>query len=129
MNTVLQALISWQFVFFCLACAAVTFVAKTIIEYVLDNPNVPASKHSKFWKDLFLPLLPIFFGPLGAWLAVGFPYPEGLGNTSARVVFGLVAGFLSGMVYRIVKSFLVSKIITPTKEEIAEVQQSIINKD
>jgi uncharacterized membrane protein YedE/YeeE len=128
MDTVLQAFISWQFIFFCLACAAITFVARTIIEYVLDNPNVPASKHSKFWKDLFLPLLPIFFGPMGAWLASGFPYPDGLGNSSARVVFGLVAGFLSGIVYRIVKSFLVSKITAPTEEEAAAIRQSI-NKD
>ena len=128
MDTVLQAFLSWQFVFFCLACAAVTFVARKIVEFVLDNPNVPASKSSKFWRDLFLPIFPIVFGPLGAWLAAGFPYPEGLATSSARVVFGLVAGFLSGFVYRIVKSFLASKISAPTESEAQAIRESI-NKD
>lgn len=128
MDNVLQALLSWQFVLFCLACAAVTFVARKIVEFVLDNPKIHASKTSKFWTDLFLPIFPILFGPLGAWLASNFPYPQGLESVSARVVFGLVAGFLSGLVYRIIKSLLVSKITAPTAEQIEAIRQSI-NKD
>jgi len=128
MDTVLQALFSWQFVLFCLAVAAVTFIARKIIEFVLDHPSIPASKSSKFWTDLFLPIFPVVGGPLGAWLAPGYPYPDGLSTSSGRIIFGLVAGLLSGLVYRIAKSFLVSKITGLSDNDAETVRQSI-NKD
>jgi hypothetical protein len=128
MDTVLQALFSWQFVLFCLAIAAVTFVIRRVIEFVLDHPGIPASKSSKFWTDLFLPIFPVIGGPLGAWFASGYPYPEGLTSDSGRIIFGLVAGLLSGLVYRIAKSFLASKISGISDADAENIRQSI-NKD
>lgn len=110
MDTMLQALLSWQFLLFCLALAAITFVVRKIVEYVLDNPSVPASKESKFWKELALPILPVLLGCVGAVVAKQYPYPDGLTSISGRVAFGLVAGLLSGLVYRVVNSFLVGKV-------------------
>lgn len=128
MDTVLQALFSWQFVLFCLAVAAATFVARKVVEFVLDQPSVPASKTSKFWTDLFLPIFPVVGGPLASWLASGYPYPDGLNGTSGRIIFGLVAGLFSGLVYRIAKSFLASKISGMNETDAEAVRQSI-NKD
>lgn len=110
MDTMLEALLSWQFLLFCLALAAVTFVVRKIAEYVLDNPSVPASKNSKLWTALILPILPVVLGSIGGYFADKYPYPEGLGHSSGRVVFGLVAGLLSGLVYRVINAFLSSKI-------------------
>lgn len=110
MDTMLQALLSWQFLLFCLALAAVTFVVRKIAEYVLDNPSVPASKSSKLWQALILPIMPVVLGSVGGYFADKYPYPEGLGMSSGRIVFGLVAGLLSGLVYRVINSFLSSKI-------------------
>ena len=71
------------------------------------------SKNSKLWKELILPVLPVVLGPTAAFLAKQYPYPNGLSSGSARVAFGLVAGLLSGLVYRVLKSALGYKIKNP----------------
>lgn len=71
------------------------------------------AKNSKLWKDLILPILPVILGPAAAYLAHQYPYPGGLTSGSARVAFGLVAGLLSGLVYRVLKSMLGYKIKNP----------------
>jgi len=110
MDTVFQALISWQFVLFCLGVAAITFVLRKLIEFfILDNPKMPGTRTSKFWTDLVLPTFPVLFGCLVGLLGKQYPYPETLNSTSGRVLFGMVAGLFSGLIYRVVKSFLSSK--------------------
>lgn len=111
MDTVFQALVSWQFVLFCLGIAAVTFVVRKGIEFaVLDNPKMPGSKSSKFWTDFVLPVFPVVFGCVAGLLAKKYPYPETLTSTSAHIAFGLVAGLFSGLIYRVAKSFVASKL-------------------
>ena len=111
MDTVFQALISFQFVLFCLGVAAVTFVLRKGIEFfVLDNPKMPGTRASKFWNDFVLPVFPVVFGCLVGVFAKQYPYPENLTSTSGHVVFGLVAGLFSGLIYRVVKAFLASKL-------------------
>ena len=56
MENALQALLSWQFVLFCLGIFAITFVLRKVAEYILDNPKVPMSKASKLWTELLLPI-------------------------------------------------------------------------
>ncbi len=110
MDSIFQALVSWQFVLFCLGLAAVTFVLRKGIEFfVLENPKMPVTRTSKFWNDFVLPVFPVVFGSLVGWLAKQYPYPETLTSTSSHVVFGLVAGLFSGLIYRVAKSFLNAK--------------------
>lgn len=110
MGTIYETLVSWQFVLFCLGIAAVTFVVRKIVEVlILDNPKMPGSKSSKFWTELFLPVFPVIFGTITAYFLTQYPYPTDLNSMGARTVFGLVSGFSSGLVYRIVKSFVASK--------------------
>ncbi len=111
MDPILQTLLSWQFMLFGLAIAAVVFIVRTIVEYLIEN-YTPFAKETKLWNDLILPLLPVFLGPIGACLVKKFPYPDGLTDTDSRVIFGLVAGLLSTLLYRVVKALLLQKLDT-----------------
>lgn len=115
MDTILQAFLTWQFLFFCLAIGAVVFVIRQVVEYWMENgwplkQWAAANKDSRLWRGLLLPILPILLGQVGALLAKQYPYPEGFNSTSGRVVFGLVAGFTSGLVVRLFRSFLSDKV-------------------
>lgn len=118
MDTIFQALFSWQFLLFCLAIAAVLFVIRRVAEYAMANWK-SAAKESKVWKELILPILPVFLGPVAAFFAKQYPYPDGLTSNSARVAFGLVAGLLSGLVYRVLKSMLTYKAENPSGTDAA----------
>jgi len=106
MDNVIQAILGWQIVLFGLGITAITSIAKKNLEFFLDKDWVPASKTSRFWKEVFLPLLPVLLGPGIAYLSTSYPYPEDLKITSGRVFFGLVAGLLSGLFFRVIKGTL-----------------------
>lgn len=111
MEMSLQTLLSWQFILFCLGIAALTFVVRKVVEFILDNPKVPASKTSKFWTELFLPVLPIILGLILAILAKQYPYPmTDSASGLVRGFFGAVAGMFSGLIYRIMSGMLKSKL-------------------
>jgi len=140
MDTMLAALLSWQFLIYCLAIAAIIFVIRKVVEYVLDNPKIPTgkmNKKSKLWRDLILPILPVVMGPLSTLIATQYPYPEGLSTVSGRLAFGLVAGLLSGLVYRLVSAFLVPRFNadqqtetwSPAVNELAIRVRKTINKE
>jgi uncharacterized membrane protein len=109
----LSQLFSWQFMLFCLGIAAITFVVRSTVEHTYV---ILAQK--KIWKELILPIFPVITGALIGAAATSYPYPEGFDSTSGRTMFGLVAGLLSGLLYRVIKSLLTSKItITQEKSE------------
>lgn len=111
MDTGLEALLSWQFLLFCLGIAAITFVIRKIFEFaVLDNPKMPGNKASRLWTELLLPVGPVFTGAIIAFFAKQYPYPSGIVSASGRILFGLVAGLLSGLIYRVIRGMLKSKI-------------------
>lgn len=115
MDTLLHALLSWQFLFFSLAIGIVVFVVRQLVEYGMDNwwplkQWKAAHRDAKLWRGLVLPILPIVLGLAAALLAKAYPFPEGFATTSGRVVFGLVAGFTSGLAVRLYKSFLSSSV-------------------
>lgn len=109
MDNIIEAFLSWQFLFFCLAIYAVVYVIRTFAEYLMANWAF-AAKESKLWRDAILPTLPIILGQLGALSFVKYPYPEGFSSRGGRIAFGLVAGFSANFVARIYKSFLSNKI-------------------
>lgn len=121
----------WQFGLLALAISAITSVLKKGIEFlVLSNPNVPLDKKSLFWRDVFLPIAPIVNGALFGYFIKSFPYPPVINDISSRVLFGLVAGMFSGVIYRMLKKFILARtgieddeksvavITTETKTEI-----------
>ena len=106
MDLALSMLLSWQFILFCLGIAALTYIVRTVSEYVLQRFN---KSDSKLWKEVLLPIGPVVSGPIIARLFETYPFPEDLKTAGGRVVFGLVAGLFSGLVYKIVKGLLSDK--------------------
>lgn len=118
MDNVLQALLSWQFIFFALAIAAMTFVIKQFVDFAIDNPNIPTgnmTKENRFWTQLVLPISPVVMGTFAGLFAKMYPFPEGISSASARMAFGMVAGLLSGLLYSVIKGVLSSKIPIATE--------------
>jgi hypothetical protein len=118
--------ITAQLVFFCLGIFAITFVVKQIIEYIITNWT-PMNKESKIWTNLFLPILPVILGVLVVICVGGnYQYPPGFDSYTGKLNFGLVGGLLSGLVYRVLKSFLVSKISgDPSNPEIEQLAAQV----
>jgi uncharacterized membrane protein YedE/YeeE len=110
MDNILQVLMSWQFIIFSLGIVAITSVLRTVVEYILTNVKVMA-KESKLWNDLILPIMPVVLGSVSTVFIKGYPYPEGISATGGRFVFGLVAGLLSTLLYRIVKALFNQKLV------------------
>jgi len=115
MDPILQVLLSWQFMLFGLAVAMVVYVLRTVVEYLASSANFDLSK-SKFWNDLVLPIIPILLGVVGAWMLTKFPYPgftpnaQGIVARGDRLIFGLVTGGFSTVMYRVIKAILFQKI-------------------
>lgn len=123
MDTALQVLLSYQFLLFCLAVTAFTYITTKVVEYFFSIKGYVA-KDSHIWSNLILPVLPIVLGCIGAVLAKKYPYPVEIVSISGRFAFGLVAGLLSGFIWRWVKALIGSKIIalqtnTPVNPAIA----------
>jgi len=102
----LSTLLSWQFVLLCLAISAIIFVFRTIVDYFLKVKKASPT----LWEDVILPVSPIILGGLMCWQMPSFPYPNNLNDKDFRIIFGLVAGSFSGLVYRMIKATLIKKI-------------------
>ena len=108
MDPILQMFLSWQFIIFCLAISAVIFVIRSVFEYLIIN-YITSVKNLKLWKELILPILPVSIGCFLGWQIKSYPYPPDLSFTGGRIIFGMVAGLLSGLVYRVIKGILYNK--------------------
>jgi hypothetical protein len=133
MESVLSQILSVYFVLLCLGISAATFVCRKIIEFILDNPKVSASKTSKFWTELFLPIFPVLFGGLYGYWDKSFVFTATATSSSQRFLFGLVAGLLSGLVYKVIKGLIYSKLnlkeeatadVKPAEEKPVEAQET-----
>lgn len=115
MDPILQVLLSWQFVLFGLAIAAIIYVFRLVVQYVASLLKKDLSK-SNLWDNLILPVAPIVVGVVAALLLKKFPYPgftadaHGVVMRGDRIIFGLVTGLFSTVMYRMVKSMLYQKL-------------------
>ena len=103
----LSTLLSWQFVLLCLAVSAIIFVFRTVVDFTIKS----LGKTSSLWEDVILPSSPVILGGLMGWFMDSFPYPDNLTSKDFRIIFGLVAGFLSASVYRMIKATIIRKVI------------------
>jgi len=118
----------WQFGLLALAISAITFLFRKVLEFfVIQNPKVPLTKTSLFWRDLFLPILPILIGGFFGYFITSYPYPAGINDISSRILFGLVGGMMSGTIYRIIKKIVLAKV--GLKDEDEQINPSIIDDD
>lgn len=109
MDPILQVLLSYQMIIFGLAVVAVVFVIRKIVEYIMET-FFPKGLTSHFYNDVILPIMPILLGVIAGIFFRKFPYPDGLTTFGDRIIFGMVAGLLSSLIYRVVKSLLFQKI-------------------
>lgn len=105
MLTALNTLLCWQFLLFSLGIFFITWIIRTVIEFL-----IPKAINNKWWENLILPLLPCALGLLLASLAKAYPYPDNLAGLSSREIFGLVAGGLSTLIYKIAKGMLKQQV-------------------
>jgi len=117
MDPILQVLLSWQFIFFGLAVATVMYVFRLIVEYLASVFKKDLST-SHLWNNLVLPVMPIVLGVVAAILLKKFPYPgftadaTGVVLRGDRIIFGLVAGTFSTLMYRVIKSLFYQKLVS-----------------
>lgn len=100
-------------VIFIVGIGAIVMLVRRIVERTA--PRVIAST---WWPEVFLPLFPVVLGVVIALVAKQYPYPEVFAKAaSARAFYGLVGGFFSSKIYRLiwvaVKKYAISKGIDP----------------
>jgi hypothetical protein len=104
----LDTLFCWQTVLLGFGVYVCMFVLRVLAEKVFKKVS-----DNYYWKEIALPLLPVFIGALIGFLAVKFPFPAGISSKSARILYGVFCGFLSSKIYRIasaaVDKFLAEK--------------------
>lgn len=105
MDNALTQLFSWQFILFSLGVFVVTWVVRTIVEFIF-----PKADGNRFWEKLCLPLMPVVTGSLIGYFATTYAYPAGLATTSGRLLLGSVAGLFSSSIYQVAKGMLKDKI-------------------
>jgi hypothetical protein len=116
MDPILQVLLSWQFVFFGLAVATVMYVFRLVVEYLASVAKKDLTT-SNLWNHLVLPIAPIALGVLAAIYLKSFPYPgftpdaHGVVMRGDRIIFGLVGGTFSTIMYRTIKALFYQKIV------------------
>lgn len=108
MDTVLETFLTWQFILFCLAVTAFTYVVRIVVDYILNSKGIIV-KQCKLWSDMILPILPIVVGSVSAFFAKQYPYPVEIHTTSGRIAYGLVVGLLATSCWRVVKAALSNK--------------------
>ena len=100
MDNALTILFSSQFILFCLCITGIVMFVRRIAEYVF-----PTLKTSKPWTDAILPGAPMVIGVIMSLVDKAYPYATGLTSTLDHVIYGVAAGLLSNVVYRIVKAW------------------------
>jgi hypothetical protein len=122
---------------YCLCIWFIVMIFRHSVESIATKLNVyikvptKYSKHIiKFWLEVFLPFLPILLGGLGAFFLPTYPFPASfLTSVSARIILGVVLGATSGVVYRMLKSYIGTMLPNTVKTEIQALTGEDFNKD
>jgi hypothetical protein len=93
------SIFTWQFVIISLAIAGITYPVRLFAGFFAKTPRI-----LQFWNDVALPTIPIIIGPTLTLAAVSFPFPNDLSIASSRMIWGVVAGMFSSVVYRLTKA-------------------------
>lgn len=131
METALLSLFSLVFFVFAFGIALAVMGFRAVVEAIAIRlkPVIPDKVEDMifdFWNEWVLPSAPVIFGGLLAFLITDYPYPAEFASTaSARVFFGLVAGFFSGGVYRFAKFHLRKYLPEEIKNKIDNVAKKL----
>jgi hypothetical protein len=125
MNPIFKNLFSLNTLVYCISVWLVVLILRNIIEKIGTGINSFAkvsdptkAKIMYVWTELVLPVLPLVIGGIGslyfAWLfPVAFTTPE-----SHKILFGIVCGSFSSIVYRSCKTYITTVLPTQLKNAV-----------
>ncbi len=103
-DSVFSVFLNWQTIVLCLSIYIITYIIRTIVENISDK-----IKNSRYWTEIFLPLIPIVSGAIVGLIPVMFPWPLNIGDfVFAKAMYGAICGLFSGWVYNRIKAWLSS---------------------
>ena len=108
-------------------CYVVTLGIRRIVEAALPHLQGKPYKttFSRWWNEVILYLTPICIGALAAPLLRGTPMiVEGMEKTLVCIIYGLVVGSLSSMIYKVMKMLILKKagVVIPELEAMPPTQ-------
>lgn len=101
MENLIQEMITLTNVAFCLMVWVLVWFQRKIIKLAWKK-----AEESKVYRELLLPMGPVFTGGIMAALIANYPYPDSVEGFWGRLAFGIVAGLASAHVYKMAKPFL-----------------------
>lgn len=120
MDEALATFLGFHTLVFGLGCYILTLLTRRVFELAFPHLKKRAeamdplpmywSKLSLIWNELVLDFLPMVWGGVVASLATMYPFPANISSLSGRFFFGIVVGFFSSFVYKIVKKIIFTKI-------------------
>lgn len=109
----LDDFLGWHTLIFGLVCWILTFFTRRILENIYPSikkqtdANAPGVSYkttfSRWWNEVILYAMPAVWGGICAVAAVQYPFPQGISSVSGRLFFGVVVGFFSSFLYKVVK--------------------------
>ena len=103
-------------------CYVLTLVIRRIVETAKPTLRIKpyAFTFSRWWNQVILYVLPILLGSLGAIGLRGTTVmPEGVESFKAAVVYGMVLGSMSSMLYKILRMLIMKKAGVCSESELA----------
>jgi|ERR1700722_7178418 len=98
MDSIFAALLSWQLLLFSLGVFFIVWFVRTIVEFLWAGAT-----GNKIWEEIVLRFLPCVVGAVIGKYAALYPYPLGIVSASGRIMFGIVSGGISSLVFASLK--------------------------
>jgi hypothetical protein len=101
MEPSIDSLLTWPTLLLSIGIYVVVRVIRRIVEGGLFRHRL---RDKFYWREVIVPIFPVVVGAIWGAVHTNFPYPEGLNGRGSHALYGLVCGFFSGLVYRIITS-------------------------
>lgn len=119
MDTIYESFLNLHTAAFIIGCYALTWLTRRLFETWKPSlrPNKKnhietyKTKAALWWNSFILYLIPPAWGVLGGWVL--YPYlhwPSGFESLQAVMFFGMVCGWVSGLVYKFLMKLLLKKM-------------------
>lgn len=105
MDEIMKYAVDWApSLIFCLTCYVIVQFVRSLPEGVW-----PRLRTKRWWNPGIMHALPVLVGLLGALPHFRYPFPPFISETSIRLFFGMLLGFLSSMVYKAGRAYVKKK--------------------
>lgn len=128
MDQAISNFVGWHTLVFALACWILTFITRRVVETAVPSAKKVADANhpevtykttfARWWNEVILYVIPVAWGGASASVATMYPFPEGIESLSGRLFFGVVVGFFSGFLYKLLKKALLKKFDIVSEDEL-----------